>query len=240
MDQLISRLTQLVTAWNHPQPGLQFRVNITRLHKTPSLAKIRLLAGTLRVLRPHLVKSSAIRPSTCRRACRPCCGWCSGCAAGHAHPRCAARRSRITRRARRARTALPTHWRWRRRLPSTRCTPWVWRTIGRRCPGCSSASINIGQVLSSMVPGSRPLTRRSHTLSPFMARLSTCASIVICGTRCARCECGGGEEEEEGEGGAARSPHAGAPPAVPHALLEELEETIRQLERCWRKRPRRE
>ena len=57
MDQLIPRLTQLVTAWNHPQPGLQFRVNITRLHKTPSLAKIRLLAGTLRVLRPHLVKS---------------------------------------------------------------------------------------------------------------------------------------------------------------------------------------
>ena len=57
MDQLIPRLTQLVTSWNHPQPGLQFRVNITRLDKTPSLAKIRLLAGTLRVLRPHLVKS---------------------------------------------------------------------------------------------------------------------------------------------------------------------------------------
>ena len=64
MDALIPRLTQLVTSWNQPRPGLQFQIDITRLHKTPSLAKVRLLAGTLRVLRPHLIKS--LRQTTIR------------------------------------------------------------------------------------------------------------------------------------------------------------------------------
>ena len=64
LDALIPRLTQLVTLWDRTQPGLQFQIDITRLHKTPSLAKVRLLAGTLRVLRPHLVRS--LRQTTIR------------------------------------------------------------------------------------------------------------------------------------------------------------------------------
>ena len=57
MDALLPKLTEIVTDWGKDQPGLQFEVDITQLHKAPSLGKVKALAGTLRALRPHLIRA---------------------------------------------------------------------------------------------------------------------------------------------------------------------------------------